>query len=217
MPHIYWCKPQHKIVATRLIPKYLFIFKYLGIQNTNPAGDAPNHQQAALWRVRWLISLLNTRFRKEHQPDCELCINEAMVPFEGRSPVRQYLKNKLVEIGYQAMVSGRGQDWLHSVIQKVYDKICYFYLCPDGIWINMHCFVSVWDVSVPSAWTWCKNEEQFLESKKLFFICILSYEKLIWDFNFYITIVSKIKHVWPAHIYPITYNYILCPSAFLHF
>ncbi len=38
--------------------------------------------------------MLNRRFRREFQPDCNISIDESMVPFKGRSPFRQYIKSK---------------------------------------------------------------------------------------------------------------------------
>ncbi len=67
---------------------HLHFFRYFSAKATGTGKDGP------LWRVSWLIDTLNRRFRRYFQPGRNVAVDETLVPFKGRAPFRQYIKNK---------------------------------------------------------------------------------------------------------------------------
>ena len=54
-----------------------------------------------LQKVDPVISALKTNFQSAYYPHCELSIDEAMIPFKGRSSMKQYLPLKPVKRGFK--------------------------------------------------------------------------------------------------------------------
>lgn len=66
---------------------------------TNSPRSAPNHDK--LHKVRPLIDSLNTNIRIFYKPTSFLSIDESMIPFKGRSSLKQYMPMKPVKRGYK--------------------------------------------------------------------------------------------------------------------
>ena len=52
-----------------------------------------------LGKVRPMIEMLQERFLEVYQPHCEISIDEAMIPFQGRSALKQYMPAKPIKRG----------------------------------------------------------------------------------------------------------------------
>ena len=52
-------------------------------------------------KIRPFVDHLNTVFKQLYEPDREVCIDEAMVPFKGRSKFKVYMKNKPTKWGFK--------------------------------------------------------------------------------------------------------------------
>ena len=47
------------------------------------------------------MSALKDKFKSVNYPHCQLSVDEAMIPFKGRSTMKQYLPLKLVKRGFK--------------------------------------------------------------------------------------------------------------------
>ena len=68
-------------------------------RNTLPARGEPNFSR--LQRVDPIINHLKHRFKSTYYPHCQLSVDEAMIPFKGRSSMKQYLPLKPVKRGFK--------------------------------------------------------------------------------------------------------------------
>ncbi|GFR62106.1 PiggyBac transposable element-derived protein 4-like [Elysia marginata] len=74
--------------------RFLSILAFFHIANNAscvPYG-AENHDP--IYKIRPFVKHLNTIFKQVYQPEREVCIDEAMVPFKGRSRFKVYMKDK---------------------------------------------------------------------------------------------------------------------------
>ena len=92
-------------IATR-IPRQRFrdISRYLHFVD-NSCLVAPGHPEYdKLGKVRPVIEHCSKVFHDSYQPHCECAIDEAMIPFQGRSALKQYLPLKPVKRGIKVWV-----------------------------------------------------------------------------------------------------------------
>lgn len=66
-----------------------------------PRGS-PGHDR--LGKVRPIIDHLSSRFTEMYQPHCEVSVDEAMIKFQGRSSLKQYMPLKPVKRGIKVWV-----------------------------------------------------------------------------------------------------------------
>ena len=59
--------------------------------------DHPNFDR--LWKVRPIIDRISDRFLHSYNPHMENAVDEAMIPFKGRSSLKQYIPKKPVKRG----------------------------------------------------------------------------------------------------------------------
>ncbi len=59
----------------------------VGLAHNDPAYDP-------IWRLRWLVDVLNQRFRQEYTLGQNICIDEMLIAYKGRIHFIQYMKNK---------------------------------------------------------------------------------------------------------------------------
>ena len=76
---------------------------YVNNTTLSPPGS-PNYDR--LCKVRPLIDFLQARFRSVYTPGTELAVDEAMIKFQGRSSLKQYMPMKPIE-GDKDVGSGR--------------------------------------------------------------------------------------------------------------
>lgn len=69
--------------------------------NSNlPLHGEPGHDR--LGKVRPVMKALQERFLSLYKPHCENAIDEAMIPFQGRSSLKQFMPNKPIKRGIKA-------------------------------------------------------------------------------------------------------------------
>jgi hypothetical protein len=107
----YWSKDpclHYSPIAYR-IPRWLFreISRYLHFVNDTlpPRGD-PSYDR--LGKVRPLIEHVGSRFASLYQPSKNLAVDEAMIKFQGRSSLKQYMPAKPIKRGIKVWVLGNG-------------------------------------------------------------------------------------------------------------
>ena len=64
--------------------------------------DHPNFDR--LWKVRPIIDRVSDRFLHNYNPHMENAVDEAMIPFKGRSSLKQYMPKKPVRRGFKVWV-----------------------------------------------------------------------------------------------------------------
>ncbi|GFO01286.1 PiggyBac transposable element-derived protein 4-like [Plakobranchus ocellatus] len=76
-----------------------------------PHGQ-PDHDPRQ--KIRPFVDHLNAKFKEVYQPQREMCIDEAMIPFTGRSRFKVYMKDKPTKWGfklYELCESSSGYVW----------------------------------------------------------------------------------------------------------
>ncbi|MEG7522740.1 MAG: transposase, partial [Chromatiales bacterium] len=71
------------------------IWRYIHLQDNNV--PAPANEK--LWKLRWFIDHLNTRFQSVYTPYENVTIDESMIKFKGRLGFRQYMPAKPIKWG----------------------------------------------------------------------------------------------------------------------
>ena len=72
-------------------------FLHFSDNATLPQRGEPGHDR--LGKVRPIIEAFLTQFLEKYSPHCEQAVDEAMIPFQGRSSLKQYLPAKPVKRG----------------------------------------------------------------------------------------------------------------------
>lgn len=97
--NLYWSK--HPLYHNRFIAskmrrdRFLLLLQHIHFNNNE---NLPNSQDR-LFRIRPLLTLLNTRYQNILTPGKEVVIDESMIPWRGRLGIRQYIKNKRHKYG----------------------------------------------------------------------------------------------------------------------
>ena len=78
------------------------IHRFLHFANNNdlPPRGQPGHDR--LGKVRPVLTTLLDQFVSSYNPHCEQAIDEAMIPFQGRSTLKQYMPAKPIKRGIKA-------------------------------------------------------------------------------------------------------------------
>ena len=80
------------------------ITRYLHFVDSDTLLSRDHPQFSRLQRVDPIIDHLKHRFQSVYYPHCEVSIDEAMIPFKGRSSMKQYLPLKPVKRGFKVWV-----------------------------------------------------------------------------------------------------------------
>ena len=62
----------------------------------------PNYDR--LGKIRPIMLILKQKFLSNYEPNCQQAIDEAMIPFQGRSAIKQYLPMKPIKCGLKVWV-----------------------------------------------------------------------------------------------------------------
>ena len=110
----YWRKDgifHYQAIANRITrDRFYEIHRYLHfVDNSTLAGyGEPDYDK--LGKVRPILTVLNERFLEVYQPGCHQSIDEAMVPFKGRSSLKQYMPKKPVKRGFKIWMRADGKN-----------------------------------------------------------------------------------------------------------
>ena len=103
--HDYWTRHPalHSSYASKVMPRERFLsilaFFHIADNNTFIPYDQPDHDP--IHKIRPFIDHLNVKFKEVYNPEREVCIDEAMVPFKGRSRFKVYMKDKPTKWGFK--------------------------------------------------------------------------------------------------------------------
>lgn len=93
---LYYCPP----IADRMSrDRFLEIHKYIHFVNNDNVTRPGDPQYDRLCKVRPVLEMIEQRFTDVYHPSRECAIDEAMVPYKGRSSLKQYMPNKPVKRG----------------------------------------------------------------------------------------------------------------------
>ena len=99
----YWSKDpafRYGMIADRISrDRFLEIMRYLHFNDnsTQLPPDHPNYNK--LGKVKHVIDCLNTQFEAVYGMHRDVSVDEAMIPFKGRSSLKQYMPKKPVKRG----------------------------------------------------------------------------------------------------------------------
>ena len=77
------------------------IKKYLHLADNSITAENKASQPDRLAKIRPFLNLLRTNFHSNYQPNRFLTVDEDMCKFKGRSPMKQYMKAKIIKWGYK--------------------------------------------------------------------------------------------------------------------
>ena len=76
-----------------------------------------------LHKVRQFMTMMGERHEALHHPHCQCAIHEAMVPYKGRSSLKQYMPQKPIKRGFKVWVRADSTNGYVSQFQ-VYTQYC---------------------------------------------------------------------------------------------
>ena len=77
------------------------ITRYLHFADNDSLPERGEEGFSRLQKVDPIISALKQNFQKAYYPHCQVSIDEAMIPFKGRSSMKQYVPLKPVKRGFK--------------------------------------------------------------------------------------------------------------------
>ena len=114
----YWSKDQrlrYAPIADR-IPRWRFreISRYLHFVDNDHLVARGDDGHDRLGKVRPLIDYLSTKFAALYEPSNEIAVDEAMIKFQGRSSLKQYMPKKPTKRGIKVWVLGESTNGYFS-------------------------------------------------------------------------------------------------------
>ena len=92
-------------IATRISrDRYRELFRFLHFVNNSGLSARGTDGYDKLGKIRPLITYLSERFQSVYRPHREVAVDEAMVKFQGRSSLKQYLPMKPIKRGFKVWV-----------------------------------------------------------------------------------------------------------------
>ncbi|KAL3223600.1 hypothetical protein MRX96_027275 [Rhipicephalus microplus] len=105
--HFYHYWSRNPLFYSEEIAKVMSFKRFQYIMNSLRVNDHSKEKKKGedgynrLGKLRPLINKLNRSFQKEHLPSSHQAIDESMIPFKGRSSMKQYLPMKPIKRGYK--------------------------------------------------------------------------------------------------------------------
>jgi hypothetical protein len=114
--HMYWSKLYQQPFVASVFPRWRFeqLLRYFHVSPPPPADAAAD----PLSRVRPLIQSLQYSFPRHYAPSRCLTLDEAMVAFKGRSPIKQYIPSKPHKWGYKIYCLASDDYLLHFEVYQ---------------------------------------------------------------------------------------------------
>ena len=104
----YWRNDEHlryHPIAEKISrERFREITRYLHFVDNTQLPKRGEHNYDRLGKVRPLIQFCLERFLSNFNPHCEQAIDEAMIPFQGRSAIKQYMPLKPTKRGFKVWV-----------------------------------------------------------------------------------------------------------------
>ncbi len=99
--------------------RFLEILRYLYFVNNDTLAPHEEDGHDRLGKVRPLIDHLFTKFAQAYEPHCDIAVDEAMIKFQGRSLLKQYMPLKPTKHGIKVWVAADSTNGYFSRF-KVY-------------------------------------------------------------------------------------------------
>ncbi|KAF0747291.1 piggyBac transposable element-derived protein 4-like [Aphis craccivora] len=102
---LYWSTDQNffyeRVAKIMPVKIFLKILRYLHLNNNlnMPQRDSPHFDKH--YKIRPLISHLQDKYQSIFKPSRHVAVDESMVPFKGRSTMKQYMPNKSIKRGFK--------------------------------------------------------------------------------------------------------------------
>jgi hypothetical protein len=114
--HMYWSALYLQSFVTSVFPRWRFeqLLRYFHVAPPPPATAATD----SLSCVRPLIQSLQHSFPRHYAPSRFLTLDEAMVAFKGRSPIKQYIPSKPHKWGYKIYCLASDDYLLHFEVYQ---------------------------------------------------------------------------------------------------
>ncbi|GFO13361.1 PiggyBac transposable element-derived protein 4-like [Plakobranchus ocellatus] len=100
--------------AIQFSTRFLSILAFLHINDNDSFVPHGQPDYDPIQKIRPFVDYLNAKFKEVYQPQREVCIDEAMIPFKGRSWFKVYMKDKPTKWGfklYELCESSPGYVW----------------------------------------------------------------------------------------------------------
>jgi len=114
--HMYWSELYQQPFVASVFPRWRFeqLLRYFHVAPPPPAAAPAD----PLSRVRPLIQSLQHSFPHHYAPSRCLTLDEAMVAFKGRSPIKQYIPSKPHKWGYKIYCLASDDYLLHFEVYQ---------------------------------------------------------------------------------------------------
>ena len=122
----YWSRNpllHYSPVADRITrDRFRDLSRYLHFADNTTLSDrgSPNHDR--LGKVRPVITHMERRFKDVYKPNKEVAVDEAMIKFQGRSSLKQYMPMKPVKRGIKVWCLADSQNGFFSSFQVYTEK-----------------------------------------------------------------------------------------------
>ena len=91
--------------------------------NTSYTIQPTDNGYDRIWKIRRVVDILSQKFLEAYHPHNQNAIDEAMIPFKGRSCLKQYLPNKPTKRGIKVWVRADSTNGYISQLQVYAGKI----------------------------------------------------------------------------------------------
>ncbi|GFO01250.1 PiggyBac transposable element-derived protein 4 [Plakobranchus ocellatus] len=125
--HDYWTRHPalHSSFCRKVMPRERFLsilaFFHIADNSTFIPFDQPDHDP--VHKIRPFITHLNDKFKELYSLGQNVCIDEAMIPFKGRSRFRVYMKDKPTKWGFKLYeICESGSGYVYSFEMYCADK-----------------------------------------------------------------------------------------------
>ena len=106
----YWRKDDflryHPIADRITRARFREITRYLHFVDNSQLPKKGEHNYDRLGKVRPIMKFCQEKFLSNFEPHCEQAVDEAMIPFQGRSSIKQYMPLKPTKRGFKVWVRG---------------------------------------------------------------------------------------------------------------
>ena len=90
--------------------RFLAIHHYLHFTNNETLSTPGSVDHDKLGKIRPIITALSERFTAIYEPGMNISIDEAMIPFKGRSTMKQYVPLKPVKRGFKVWLRAEAEN-----------------------------------------------------------------------------------------------------------
>ncbi|XP_046685368.1 piggyBac transposable element-derived protein 4-like [Homalodisca vitripennis] len=129
------------------VNRFGWLLTNLHINNNNdmPERDSPNYDK--LYKIRPLLNKLQETYKACYAPSRFQSIDESMIPFKGRSGIKQYMPDKPTKRGYKVWVRADEKGFISQF--QIYEECL-----PEGKHMNQgeHDFMSTMTGIVAVEW-----------------------------------------------------------------